>query len=70
MPETIGSPAMWIAFGAFVAVATLIDPARLRTWGGRPVLMRQAFAWPAIRLAAPVAASPAPKPAAPARTDS
>ena len=70
MPETIGSPAMRIAFGAFVAVATLIDLARLRARGARPVSMRPASASFAIRLAAPVAARPASKPAALARAAS
>ncbi len=51
MPETIGSPLMWIGFGVFVVAATLVDLYLLRSRGDRPVSMRQALAWSAVWVA-------------------
>jgi len=52
MPESIGSPSMWIGFGVFVVVATLVDLVLLRSQGDKPVAMRQALAWSAVWVAA------------------
>ena len=52
MPETIGSPAMWIGFGVFVVAATLVDLLLLRSQGNKPVAMRQALSWSAVWVAA------------------